>query len=342
MFGRPPRIPQPSIGTWPRKLPPWMPMRAAGAADATAQESKDLLRWLDDGNFVFLGYRGYDLADDDGLPVLAARPGPGLGLLRHREQSRPLRGSAMPGARGPALALTKAGIRSTVLRDAYLDEVSLLRFDMAGNPTGEVCFVGLFAPSAASRSVRRSRSSGTRWPRYWTASDSRPGPMPARNCWPPSSPIRVTSCSTWTRMNWPAMPAKSCASRNATAPGCSSGPIPMDASCPRWCSFPAAATARRSGSASSRNCGRPSTRKPSSSKFGSASPPWPACFSGYCCRPAGRPAVDASALELRIIAATRSWAEGLDEALQRQVPRWRRPARLSVLWAAGVPGQLPG
>ena len=112
-----------------------------------------MLLWLDDGNFVFLGYRGYDMADDDGLPVLAARPGPGLGLLRHREQSRPLQGSAMPGARGPALALTKAGIRSTVLRDAYLDEVSLLTFDMAGNPTGEVCFVGLFAPSAASRSV---------------------------------------------------------------------------------------------------------------------------------------------------------------------------------------------
>ena len=59
----------------------------------------------------------------------------------------------MEGARGPALALAKAGIRSTVLRDAYLDEVSLLTFDMAGKPAGEVCFVGLFAPSIAGRSV---------------------------------------------------------------------------------------------------------------------------------------------------------------------------------------------
>ncbi|MEV7136457.1 hypothetical protein AB0N24_26735 [Arthrobacter sp. NPDC093128] len=128
---------------------------APSATDATRQEAKDLLLWLDDGNFVFLGYCAYGVADDDGLPVLAARPGSGLGFLRHQEQSRPLQGSAMPGSPGPALALTKAGIRSTVLRDAYLDEVSLLRFDMAGNPTGEVCFVGLFAPGAASRSVQQ-------------------------------------------------------------------------------------------------------------------------------------------------------------------------------------------
>ena len=36
----------------------------ANAVDVTAQAARDLLLWLDDGNFVFLGYRAYDIADD--------------------------------------------------------------------------------------------------------------------------------------------------------------------------------------------------------------------------------------------------------------------------------------
>ena len=50
----------------------------------------------------------------------------------------------------------------------------------------------------------------------------------------------------------------------------------------------------------------------------------------------GRPAVDASALELRIIAATRSWAEGLDDALQHRFPVGDA-ARLSMQWAQAFP-----
>ena len=50
----------------------------------------------------------------------------------------------------------------------------------------------------------------------------------------------------------------------------------------------------------------------------------------------GRAAVDASALELRIIAATRSWAEGLDEALQHRFPVGDA-ARLSMQWARAFP-----
>ena len=33
-------------------------------------EAKDLLRWLDDGNFTFLGYREYDLVNENGEDVL--------------------------------------------------------------------------------------------------------------------------------------------------------------------------------------------------------------------------------------------------------------------------------
>ncbi|WP_426005559.1 NAD-glutamate dehydrogenase [Paenarthrobacter sp. NyZ202] len=91
----------------------------AGTLDAQA-----LLRWLAEGNFVFLGYQGPGEA--------------GLGILR---------GEAAidnRGARDPILTLTKSTRRSTVLRHAYLDELSL--------GTGNT-FVGLFTPSSSAHPV---------------------------------------------------------------------------------------------------------------------------------------------------------------------------------------------
>ncbi|MER5489532.1 NAD-glutamate dehydrogenase, partial [Streptomyces sp. NPDC002812] len=43
------------------------------------EEARELLRWLADDHFTFLGYREYRLRDDDSL---AAVPGTGLGILR--------------------------------------------------------------------------------------------------------------------------------------------------------------------------------------------------------------------------------------------------------------------
>ena len=40
-----------------------------------------MLAWLDDGNFIFLGYRAYDLLTEDGEDQLCAVLDSGLGIL---------------------------------------------------------------------------------------------------------------------------------------------------------------------------------------------------------------------------------------------------------------------
>ena len=46
-------------------------------------ETIDLLEWMRE-NFTFLGYREYEIADEDGEEVLRAVPGSGLGILRQK------------------------------------------------------------------------------------------------------------------------------------------------------------------------------------------------------------------------------------------------------------------
>lgn len=309
---------------------------AADAVDVTAQAARELLRWLDDGNFVFLGYRGYDIAADDGMPVLAARPGPGLGLLRHREQSRPLQGSAKPGPRGPALALTKAGIRSTVLRDAYLDEVSLLRFDRAGNPTGEVCFVGLFAPSAASRSVQQIPVIRDKVASVLDRFGSPPGSHAGKEllatieAYPRDELFHIDANELASHAREILRLQERHSTRLFLRPD----------SYGRFMSALVFLPRRRYSTAVRLNIER-ELRETFNSKavefeLRLSESAMARVFFRILLPGGGRHAVDASALELRIIAATRSWAEGLDEALQHRFPAGDA-ARLSVQWAQAFP-----
>ncbi|MFF5967428.1 NAD-glutamate dehydrogenase [Streptomyces collinus] len=129
------------------------------------EEARELLRWLSDDHFTFLGYREYQLRDDDSL---AAVPGTGLGILRadpHHaaEESHPVSPSfeRLPAdARAKArehklLVLTKANSRSTVHRPSYLDYIGVKKFDADGNVIGERRFLGLFSSAAYTESVRR-------------------------------------------------------------------------------------------------------------------------------------------------------------------------------------------
>ncbi len=50
--------------------------------------------------------------------------------------------------------ITKANSRSTVHRPAYLDYIGVKSFDAAGNVNGERRFIGLFATTAYTGSVR--------------------------------------------------------------------------------------------------------------------------------------------------------------------------------------------
>jgi glutamate dehydrogenase len=132
----------------------------AGAADIPdLRQAQELLQWLDSGNFTFLGYKEYDLVtDDDGADALRVREGSGLGLLRlgsaggHLQQ---LTAAGRAKARERrALVITKANSRSTVHRAAYLDYIGIKSFDAQGNVSGERRFIGLFATSAYTGSVR--------------------------------------------------------------------------------------------------------------------------------------------------------------------------------------------
>ncbi|WP_031107196.1 NAD-glutamate dehydrogenase [Streptomyces sp. NRRL S-146] len=129
------------------------------------EEARELLRWLADDHFTFLGYREYQLRDDDSL---AAVPGTGLGILRadpHHaaEESHPVSPSfeRLPAdARAKArehklLVLTKANSRATVHRPSYLDYIGVKKFDADGNVIGERRFLGLFSSAAYTESVRR-------------------------------------------------------------------------------------------------------------------------------------------------------------------------------------------
>ncbi|WP_281156097.1 NAD-glutamate dehydrogenase [Streptomyces sp. HYC2] len=129
------------------------------------EEARELLRWLSEDHFTFLGYREYRLRDDDSL---AAVPGTGLGILRadppHAgDDSHPVSPSfeRLPAdARAKArehklLVLTKANSRATVHRPSYLDYVGVKKFNDKGEVVGERRFLGLFSSAAYTESVRR-------------------------------------------------------------------------------------------------------------------------------------------------------------------------------------------
>ncbi len=129
------------------------------------EEARELLRWLAEDHFTFLGFREYRLRDDDSLAAVA---GTGLGILRadpkhHGEDDHPVSPSfeRLPAdARAKArehrlLVLTKANSRATVHRPSYLDYVGVKKFDAEGNVIGERRFLGLFSSAAYTESVRR-------------------------------------------------------------------------------------------------------------------------------------------------------------------------------------------
>ncbi|MEU8622868.1 NAD-glutamate dehydrogenase [Streptomyces sp. NPDC048623] len=131
------------------------------------EEARELLRWLAEDHFTFLGYREYELVNGD---ALAAVPGTGLGILRsdphhsgddnHAHPVSPSFSRLPADARAKArehklLILTKANSRATVHRPSYLDYVGVKKFDADGNVIGERRFLGLFSSAAYTESVRR-------------------------------------------------------------------------------------------------------------------------------------------------------------------------------------------
>ncbi|NPC95878.1 NAD-glutamate dehydrogenase [Nocardioides sp. zg-DK7169] len=124
------------------------------------RQSRELLSWLADDHFTFLGYREYELCREGGQDRLRAVPGTGLGILRADPDMSAEAGALPPRVRAKArektlLVLAKANSRATVHRPAYLDYVGVKVFDESGEVVGERRFLGLLSSSAYAESLVR-------------------------------------------------------------------------------------------------------------------------------------------------------------------------------------------
>ncbi|MGH1563370.1 NAD-glutamate dehydrogenase [Mumia sp. DW29H23] len=152
----------------------WAPMRSRaleivaelrsdppeGISSDEAAEAAQLLAWLADDNFTFLGYREYDLEGEVGDERLRSVPTSGLGILRRERSDTASLNQLPPRSRARArektvLVITKANSRSTVHRNSYLDYIGIKTFDAAGEVVGERRFLGLLASSAYTGSITR-------------------------------------------------------------------------------------------------------------------------------------------------------------------------------------------
>jgi glutamate dehydrogenase len=127
------------------------------AAAGDLEEAASFLDWLGLANFVFLGYRAYEVRWQDGDADLEVIHGSGLGILRDESRSTfrsPRRLSSLPSdlqarVRSPdPLLIHKTTTESRVLRRTRMDYIGLRRFDRAGRVTGEHRFLGLFTARA--------------------------------------------------------------------------------------------------------------------------------------------------------------------------------------------------
>ena len=135
---------------------------------AEIRQAAELLDWLADEHFTFLGYREYvlDRVSVDGGPdddVLRPVPGSGLGILREHpsEGDTSVAFGKLPDAvkakarEKRLLVLAKANSRSTIHRPAYLDYVGVKTFGPDGEVVGERRFLGLLSSAAYTESLLR-------------------------------------------------------------------------------------------------------------------------------------------------------------------------------------------
>jgi glutamate dehydrogenase len=117
------------------------------------------LRWLDDNHFVFLGYREYDLLENEGKRVLQVTKESGLGILSDDSQSSykeaiPLENLPKELQKriesGPFFMVSKTNRESLVHRSARLDYIGIKKLNEKQEVVGEYRFLGLFTSKALS------------------------------------------------------------------------------------------------------------------------------------------------------------------------------------------------
>src|SRR4051812_20010283 len=126
---------------------------------AEVRQGRELLEWLAQDHFTFLGYREYRLERQGDDELLRAGPGTGYGILRADQDMSPSFGKLPEAVKAKArektlLVLTKANSRATVHRPAYLDYVGVKTFEN-GEVVGEQRFLGLYSSAAYTESLTR-------------------------------------------------------------------------------------------------------------------------------------------------------------------------------------------
>jgi len=76
-------------------------------SDAARKEACDFLRWVADDHFIFLGYREYRREVRDGVDLLHAVKGTGVGILAGKDET------AKPRTRPPSRARCRIWPRPT-------------------------------------------------------------------------------------------------------------------------------------------------------------------------------------------------------------------------------------
>ncbi|MCK5353731.1 MAG: NAD-glutamate dehydrogenase, partial [Methyloprofundus sp.] len=121
------------------------------------QESIEFLQWLENNHFVFLGYREYRIAEQQGQYGFSVVANTGLGILRDsitpvpKQNFLPISHDAyqLLNTDNP-LMITKATSKATVHRPVFMDYIGIKQYDEDGQVIAEKRFLGLFASSAYS------------------------------------------------------------------------------------------------------------------------------------------------------------------------------------------------
>ena len=116
-------------------------------------EATAFLRWLLDGNFIFLGFREYRITGKGSERALSVVPGSGLGILADHSESAFAQPVLMSDLRDPLrqryeegelLVITKTNRLSTVHRRIKMDYIGVRHLGPDGEVIGETRLVGLF------------------------------------------------------------------------------------------------------------------------------------------------------------------------------------------------------
>jgi glutamate dehydrogenase len=152
-------------------------------ADEFAEQAR-FLRWLKEGNFVFLGYREYVIQGEGDEQAVGLGSGTALGILRDPSSSAyqaPVPMAEMAPAlrarllEGPVLSVAKSNRMATVHRRARMDYVGVKKLDADGRVVGEHRFLGLFTSKAYAEHAESIPILRRKLSQILSSSGTRPG-----------------------------------------------------------------------------------------------------------------------------------------------------------------------